>query len=77
MIDKKKNQRKKNKQDDLFHFFKSAITKPGKFFTAPLTKYVFNYVSIAINIKKICFLHRKNYRNDQRVTILIMTTSVV
>lgn len=60
MIDKKKKPKeKKLNRMILFHFFKSAITKPGKFFTAPLTKYVFNYVSIAINIKKICFLHRK------------------
>lgn len=26
-------------------FFQSAITHPKKFVTAPLTKYVFNYVS--------------------------------
>lgn len=33
-----------NLAPDLKPFLKSAITKPRKFFTAPLTKYLFNYV---------------------------------
>lgn len=33
-----------NLAPDLKPFLKSAVTKPGKFFTAPLTKYVFNYM---------------------------------
>lgn len=33
-----------DKKKSIF-FFQSAITHPKKFVTAPLTKYVFNYVS--------------------------------
>lgn len=34
-----------DKKESNGFFFQSAITHPKKFVTAPLTKYVFNYVS--------------------------------
>lgn len=34
-----------DKKESNVFFFQSAITHPKKFVTAPLTKYVFNYVS--------------------------------
>lgn len=34
-----------DKKESNVGFFQSAITHPKKFVTAPLTKYVFNYVS--------------------------------